>query len=43
MTSLETNASDNDSQASANPEQEETVAKPAKRSKPKVNISLNNK
>ncbi|XP_011692063.1 PREDICTED: otoferlin-like isoform X2 [Wasmannia auropunctata] len=37
MTSLETNASDNDSQLSANLEQEETVAKkPAKRSKPKT-------
>ncbi|XP_077275643.1 otoferlin isoform X2 [Temnothorax americanus] len=35
-TSLETNASDNDSQLSAKPEQEETVAKPAKRSKPKT-------
>ncbi|XP_024881711.1 otoferlin-like isoform X2 [Temnothorax curvispinosus] len=36
MTSLETNASDNDSQLSAKPAQEETVAKPAKRSKPKT-------
>lgn len=36
MTSLETNASDNDSQLSANPEQEAIVVKPAKRSKPKV-------
>jgi len=43
MTSLETNASDNDSQTSANPEQEETVAKPTKKPKPKVNISLNDK
>lgn len=37
MTSLETNTSDNDSQLSANPEQEETTVKPAKRPKPKVN------
>lgn len=38
MTSLETNTSDNDSQVSANPEQEETAVKSAKKSKPKVNI-----
>ncbi|XP_025988063.1 otoferlin isoform X2 [Solenopsis invicta] len=36
MTSLETNASDNDSQVSAKPEQEDTVAKPVKRSKSKT-------
>ncbi|XP_020294411.1 otoferlin-like isoform X2 [Pseudomyrmex gracilis] len=37
MTSLETNASDNDSQLSAkDPEQEETVVKSAKRPKPKT-------
>lgn len=41
MTSLETNASDNDSQLSASHDQEEgTALKPAKRPKPKVNISL---
>lgn len=39
MTSLEMNASDNESQLSANPEQEEVVLKPAKRPKPKVNTS----
>lgn len=44
MTSLETNASDNDSQLSAKHEQEDTALKPAKRPKPKVNnnISHNN-
>ncbi|XP_067214359.1 otoferlin-like isoform X3 [Linepithema humile] len=36
MTSLETNASDNDSQLNANPEQEETVVKQNKKSKPKA-------
>ncbi|EFN61375.1 Otoferlin [Camponotus floridanus] len=36
MTSLETNTSDNDSQHSANPEQEETTVKQAKRPKPKT-------
>lgn len=36
MTSLETNTSDNDSQVSANPEQEETAVKSAKKSKPKT-------
>ncbi|XP_032668321.1 otoferlin-like isoform X1 [Odontomachus brunneus] len=36
LTSLETNTSDNDSQLSANHEQEETALKPAKRPKPKT-------
>lgn len=38
MTSLETNASDNDSQSNANAELGETVLKTARRSKPKVNM-----